>query len=61
MLTVLGRRTLLYRKGEDQRFDEHGTDLQELYLVGTHREGVLLGYTYLQGARNLTVEQLCTV
>jgi hypothetical protein len=50
ILTVLGRRTRTYRKGEDHRLDLARTDLCAARLAGTHLEGVYLADTHLERA-----------
>jgi hypothetical protein len=42
ILTVIGRRTRWYGKGEDKRLDLHGTDLRRALLNDAHLEGVHL-------------------
>jgi len=50
ILTVPGRRTRTYGKGEDHRLDLMYTDLRGADLGGTHLEGVQLSAAHLEGA-----------
>jgi hypothetical protein len=71
ILTVLGRRTRYFGKGEDLPLNLVYTDLrwaviQLVHLEGAdlrraHLEGADLEGAHLEGARELTVEQLSTV
>ena len=71
ILTVLGRRTRTFGKGEDRPLnlvltDLRGANLRRAHLQGANLwgarlEGAVLRDAHLEGARNLTVAQLCTV
>jgi hypothetical protein len=50
ILTVLGRRTRLFHKGEDQSLDLAHTDLRGARPWGAHLEGANLRGTHLEGA-----------
>ena len=50
VLTVLGRRTRTYGKGESQRLNLSNTALQGAHLEGAHLEGSNLASADLQGA-----------
>lgn len=50
ILTVLGRRTRTYGKGESQPLDLHRTDLRGADLTEAHLEGAHLWGTHLEGA-----------
>jgi hypothetical protein len=50
ILTVLGRRTRIFGKEEDQPLDLARTALQRASLVGAHLEGADLGRAHLEGA-----------
>ena len=50
ILTVFGRRSRIYGKGEDQRLDLTGTDLRGARLQEAHLEGVDLQGAHLEGA-----------
>jgi hypothetical protein len=50
ILTVLGRRTRTYCKGEDDRLDLARTDLCGALIGGTHLEGANLTETHLERA-----------
>jgi hypothetical protein len=50
ILTVLGRRTRLFGKGEDQRLNLNHTNLRGADLGGTHLEGVHFGGARLEQA-----------
>jgi Pentapeptide repeats (8 copies) len=49
-LTVLGRRTRTYRKGETERLNLRHTDLRGAHLAEAHLEGADLTETYLEHA-----------
>jgi Pentapeptide repeats (8 copies) len=71
ILTVLGRRTRTYENGEQQRLNLAQTDLRGAYLPGAQLQGAdlrgaqlrgaHLAHAQLEGARDLTVEQLSIV
>ncbi len=50
ILTIIGRRALTYRKGEDQRLDLHEADLRGAYLDGADLRGAALDGADLGGA-----------
>lgn len=50
ILTVIGRRTLTYQKGEDQHLDLRETDLSGADLNGANLSGALLSGAHLSGA-----------
>jgi uncharacterized protein YjbI with pentapeptide repeats len=50
ILTVLGRRTRYFGKGEDQRLDLRRTTLRGAYLREAHLEGAALWQAHLEGA-----------
>ena len=50
ILTVIGRRTRSYDKGEDQVLNLSRTDLRGANLVGAHLEGVALSGAHLERA-----------
>lgn len=50
ILTVLGRRTLIYGKGEAYCLNLTGTDLRGADLLKAHLEGAILTETHLEGA-----------
>jgi hypothetical protein len=63
ILTVLGRRTRWYGKGENHPLDLHGTDIRGATLTNAHLEGAYLHRVHLEGAdlrgaHGLTREQL---
>jgi uncharacterized protein YjbI with pentapeptide repeats len=50
ILTVVGRRTRTYGKGEVQQLDLGNTDLRGVWLPGAHLEGAFLAGAHLEGA-----------
>jgi uncharacterized protein YjbI with pentapeptide repeats len=50
ILTVLGRRTRTYGKGEVQQLDLGNTNLRGAWLLGAHLEGAFLAGVHLEGA-----------
>jgi len=50
ILTVLGRRTRTFGKGEELSLDLSNTDLRRASLAGAHLEGANLGDAHLEGA-----------
>ena len=50
ILTVLGRRSRTYGKGEAQRLDLRQTDLRGANLIEAHLEGAVLWKAHLEGA-----------
>jgi hypothetical protein len=50
ILTVLGRRARTFGKGEDEKIDLMGTDLQWATLTGAHLEGANLCFAHLENA-----------
>jgi uncharacterized protein YjbI with pentapeptide repeats len=50
ILTVIGRRTMTYKNGEDQRLDLHETDLSGADLRGLNFRGVDLNFARLSEA-----------
>jgi len=49
VLTVIGRRTLIYKHGEDQSLDLHKTDLRGADLIRANLDGADLSNTDLSG------------
>ncbi len=50
VLTVIGRRSPTFGKGESQPLDLSETDLREAYLWGAHLDGAFLWGAHLEGA-----------
>ena len=50
ILTIIGRRTRWYEKGEDERLDLRGTDIRAASLRYAHLEGALLSDAHLEEA-----------
>jgi hypothetical protein len=61
ILTVLGRRTRIFRKGEEQRLDLSRRAPLGAVLREAQLQGVDLTGANLEGARDSTVEQLASV
>jgi hypothetical protein len=55
ILTVIGRRTRTYGKGEDQRLNLSGTNLQGAVLVDAQLQGATLDDVQLRGARAVRI------